>query len=427
MAKVSRPRKPGILVKVLGLAGALGVVALGTAAPVRRLVNFPTRVQTTAGQDLVLPWSRWIPLSVQESGSKPVIISHTQVIRLRTPRVGHYLLRFRLFGRIPWRGVPVDVTKPIYVVPGGESVGVLAHTEGLMVTGFSSVTSLGRHPDPALEAGIERGDVITRVDGRPALSVGFFTSRIAYDGRRHQPLRLWVAGARSDRERQVEPVLSPRTGRWEIGAVVQDHTSGVGTLTFFSPGTHRFAALGHSISDGLTRRPVGLSQGGVMGADIVGLVPATDTEPGQKIGVLAGSSNVSGYTRFNGRFGIVGQLNHLPVWGPTQAMPLAFPDQVRTGPAEMITVVHGQFPESFRIQIIRAAVQNRPTVKGLLFQVTDPRLLRDTGGIIQGMSGSPIIQNGRVVGAVTHVLVNRPSMGFGCYAYWMADQPSYRG
>jgi stage IV sporulation protein B len=103
-------------------------------------------------------------------------------------------------------------------------------------------------------------------------------------------------------------------------------------------------------------------------------------------------------------------------------MPLALPDQVHRGNARVITVIHGQRPESFRIKILRTYPQCQPNTKGLLFEVTDRRLLKQAGGVVQGMSGSPIIQGGRVVGAVTHVLLNRPNLGFGCYAYWMATQ-----
>lgn len=422
---VNRPAKRR-LAKALGAVGAAAAVALGTSVPAQRLLAFPSAVHTTQGHDLLLPWSRWLPISVAGSSAQAGLVDGAEKIDVHAPNAGHFLLRLRLFGRIPWRGVPVEVTKPVYVVPGGESVGVLAHTRGLMVTGLSPVDAGGRVSDPAAEAGIERGDVITEVDGQPAASVKALEQRVARDGSQHRLVRLLVEGSRSNRQRQVAPVWSARTHSWHIGAHVQDRTSGVGTITFFNPGNYRFTALGHSVSDGLTRRPVGLAAGTVTGAEIVGLVPATDNQPGQKVGVLAGPDNISGAAGFNGMFGIVGQLDHPPLWGPHRALPLAYPDQVHDGPAQILTVLHGQMPEIYHIEIVKTAAQYEPQVKGLLFKVTDPRLLKQTGGIIQGMSGSPIIQNGRVVGAVTHVLVNRPTLGFGCYPFWMAQQPAYR-
>lgn len=422
---MKNPRKS--MTKMLGLACATAAVVLGTSVPAQRLMAFPHRVEATQGQEMALPWSRWLPLTISAGRAKPVLIAGARTIDLSTPRAGHYLLRLRLFWWIPWRGVPVDVAKPVYVVPGGESMGILAHTRGLVVTGFSPVYAHGRAVDPAIEAGIERGDVITQVDGEPASSLQILQQRIAQDGSHHRPVCLWVTGSRTNRQRTVVPVWSPYARHWHIGASVQDKTSGVGTLTFFNSATHRYTALGHSITDGVTRRPVALESGRVTGADIVGVVPATASQPGQKVGVLAGPTNVSGTARFNGMLGVVGHLDHTPVWGPQKSMPLAFPDQVRTGPAQIVTVISGQVPEFFNVEILKTATQYEPQVKGLLFKVTDPRLIRHTGGIIQGMSGSPIIQNGRVVGAVTHVLINRPTLGFGCYAYWMAEQASYRG
>lgn len=412
------------LVKVLGVTGAVFVVAVGTSVPVQRLWAWPTTIQTDEGEDIKLPWSRWLPVTV----TGPVIGrgKSPNVVDIRAAAPGTYRVTLSLFGTIPWRGVPVKVGRPIYVVPGGESLGIVAHTRGIMVTGLAGVMVHGRTTEPAAEAGIERGDVITRVDGQRAGSVVMLEQHILADGRAHQPVRVWVAGSRTDRARVITPVWSPTGKGWRIGAVVQDQATGVGTLTFFNPATHRFAALGHSISDGLTRRPVGIQSALVTGAEIVGLVPASDRQPGQKIGVLAGPENVSGTADANGPFGIVGRLDHAPVWGSHQAMPLAYPDQVRVGPAQISTVLYGQKPETFSIQILKTATQYEPEVKGLLFKVTDPRLLKATGGIIQGMSGSPIMQNGRVVGAVTHVLVNRPSLGFGCYAYWMAQQRIYQ-
>lgn len=419
-----RSRKRG-LVKILGFVAACAAIAVGTSVPAQRLLAFPGRLDEVQGQNITVPWSRWLPLTVATDRQKPMIISGAEAIKIQAPKAGHYWLRLRLFGWIPWRGVPVDVMKPQYVIPGGESLGIVAHTRGVMVTGFEPIYIHGRASDPAVEAGIERGDVIMRVDGTPVAHLRILQQRIARDGAQQKAVHLLVQGARTAHERTVMPIWHDHA--WHIGVIVQDKTSGVGTLTFYNAATHQYTALGHSISDGLTRRPVGLSLGRVTGAEIVGIVPATQSQPGQKVGILAGPGNVSGTAGFNGRFGVVGHLDHRPILGPQKALPLALPDQVHPGPAKLVTVLAGQVPESFAIDILKTAQQYSPEVKGIMFKVTDPRLLEHTGGIIQGMSGSPIIQNGRLVGAVTHVLVNRPNLGFGCYAYWMASQKSYRG
>lgn len=414
------------LKKFLGACLAIGIITLGTASPAQKLFAFPQRLRVPQGEDAMISWSRWLPIKVWTGTSRAVMIQDASSLDIQTPVSGHFLLHFRLFGWLPWRGLPVDVTPPINVVPGGESVGVLVHTKGLMVTALASFRVQNRVVDPAQAAGVERGDVISRVDGSAARSLAIFEQHVAADGSKHQPVRLTVIGARSVRERTIMPLWSERARRWQLGMDVQDRTSGVGTVTFYSPSSLRFTALGHSMTDGLTRQPVGVQSGEAMGAEIVGVVPAMENQPGQKVGVLAGRTNVSGSVSYNGQFGIVGQLSHAPIWGPKTALPLALPDQVHTGAASMITVLKGQSPQIYHIQILKTTPQYSPHVKGLLFRVTDPRLLRKAGGIVQGMSGSPIIQDGRVVGAVTHVLLSRPTLGFGCYAYWMQVQPSFR-
>lgn len=411
-------------IRLMGILGAAVVVIMGQSAPARRLVAFPSKLQLPQGQDAIVPWSRWLPMSVA-SGSRRVMIEHASAIDFHSVTQGHYFLQFRLFGWLPFKGVPVDVTKPLYLVPGGESVGILAHTQGLIVTHLSKVYGPGRVQAPAEAAGIEAGDVIRQVDGQTASSISRLQKRVSRDGRLHKPVHLFVQGRRLDRMRSVYPVWSVRTQHWQIGVQVRDHTSGVGTLTFYSPKSYQFTALGHSLTDGLTRRPVNLSGGHALGADIIGVVPATDNQPGQKVGVLAGPDNVSGTLVSNGQFGIVGHLSHRPLWGPSTPIPLALPGQVHTGPAQIITVLRGQRPQMFNVTILKTAAQYQAAVKGLLFQVTDQRLIRATGGVVQGMSGSPIIQDGRIVGAVTHVLINRPTLGFGCYAYWMEQQPAF--
>lgn len=414
------------LQRTLGLFAAAGVVALGTSGPARALFNFPAHLEIPQGQGVVVPWSRMMPVAVSSGNGQSVMVTNAAGLDFETPHQGHYFLRFRLFGWLPWRGVPVDVPKPAYVVPGGESVGVMVRTKGLIVSGFTPIRVKNRLEDPAQAAGLERGDVIMRVNHTEARSVATLEQQVNRDGRRHRPVRLTVVGGRSRRERWVTPIWSEKAHHWQIGLSVQDRSSGVGTLTFYSPRTLAYTALGHSMTDGLTRRPVAIRQGKAMGADIVGVVPATESQPGQKVGVLAGPTNVSGTVVSNGMLGIVGRLDHQPIWGPTKPMPLALPDQVHPGPATIVTVLRGQMPERYHIDILKTAAQYQPDTKGLLFRVTDPRLLTKTGGVVQGMSGSPILQQGRVVGAVTHVLISRPTLGFGCYAYWMERQTDFQ-
>ncbi len=410
--------------KLMGWVSAAVMLGLGFSPPLENMARWPSQIIVPQGAALVLPWSGVLPFQARASHGVVVHTSATgQEIRLIGQKIGPASVRLELFGWLPWRTVPVEVAPPqVNVVPGGESVGIVARTRGLIVTALNPVLIKGHRVDPAADAGIERGDIIVAINHQPVTSDHHLQEAVDQAGAKGVPVELFVKGARTTHERPIKPVWDPKTRRWQLGVLVQDTTSGVGTLTFFYPGSKDYAALGHSLTDGLTRRPVSIAEGHLSGAEIVGVVAGTAIAPGQKVGVLAGGYNIDGSVTYNGRFGILGRLDHRPRWGPTGSMPLALPDQVHRGKARIITVIHGQRPESFRIKILRTYPQWQPNTKGLLFEVTDRRLLKRAGGVVQGMSGSPIIQGGRVVGAVTHVLLNRPNLGFGCYAYWMATQ-----
>lgn len=407
--------------RVMGLVGAALTVAAGLSKPVQKLAALPDAVMVPQGQRITVPWSSWISLSA--APADPVSIAgNAASIHGLSP--GRFIIRTRLLGWLPWRQVPVEVTKPLYEVPGGESMGVLVNTKGLVVTQYAPVLTRGRWTDPAELAGIDKGDIIVQINHRPVYADSALERAVQSAGRKHQDVELGVQGSRSFHIRRVRPIWSNQHFRWQIGVLVQDGASGVGTLTFYNPGTLQYAALGHSITDGLTRAPVEVHSGRVTGADIVGVIAGTANTPGQKIGVLTTGADVQGTVIHNGVFGITGHLNHRPSGKKGVPLPVALPDQVHPGPATIVTVLHGQRTASYAVRILKTYPQWVPHTKGLLFEVDDSRLLHEAGGVIQGMSGSPIIQNGRIVGAVTHVLINRPSLGYGCYAYWMAKQKS---
>ncbi|GMA55830.1 hypothetical protein GCM10025858_03330 [Alicyclobacillus sacchari] len=207
----------------------------------------------------------------------------------------------------------------------------------------------------------------------------------------------------------------------QLGVYVRDKTVGVGTLTFYNPETGAFAALGHMISDVDTGRPI-IGEGLMYPAVITGVQAGKIGEPGEKKGMFVHSSRELGHIAENTPYGIFGKLDvsacHA-TGGLREAIPVALPTQVHPGPAVIYTVLHGQKVEPFQVRIENTSRQRTPSTKSLILRVTDPRLLSAAGGIVQGMSGSPIVQDGKLVGAVTHVFVSDPTRGYGVYAYWM--------
>ncbi len=398
------------------LAGA--TVAMMASLPVRALAELPSQLTVPVGQEVSVAWSRLLPLTVTAAPGLSWTAGSSAAM-VRASRTGTSWLGLRLFGWIPVGHVGVRAVPAVDVVPGGQSIGIVVRTRGVIVTGYAPVPGTRGWLDPAEAAGIEPGDVLLAVDGRAVTGDAALVAAVQRAGRARRPLYVTDRGARRTFVRLVWPAYNPAAHQYQLGVVVRASASGVGTLTFWNPRTLAYRALGHSISDGLTPSPVGVATGRVSPALVVGVVASTPDHPGQKIGVLAGGHTVTGNVTANGLFGLAGRLAAPPAVGSRRAIPVAMADEVHPGPAQMITVVSGARPEAFDIRILATYPQAHPATKGILFQVTDPRLLAKTGGIVQGMSGSPILQGGRLVGAVTHVFINRPDAGYGCYAQWM--------
>ena len=198
---------------------------------------------------------------------------------------------------------------------------------------------------------------------------------------------------------------------------VRNSSAGVGTLTFIDQGIHLFAGLGHSISDGDTGQSIALRSGEIVPCEIVGCTVGAVGAPGELKGRFIGSQ-AAGAIELNGENGVYGSTRTDLFAG--QAMEVAFAQEVVEGPAQILTTTAGQQPRLYDVEIEK--VTDAEAVRNMVVHVTDPALLAETGGIVQGMSGSPILQNGRLAGAVTHVLVNDPTRGYAIFAETMLAQ-----
>lgn len=336
-------------------------------------------------------------------------------------RPGYLSLKLRLLGFIPIKTVVVQVVEPPKVVPGGHSIGVLLKTSGAVVVGFAPIVDGGGKAwYPARDAGLLLGDTITRINGQSINSDDQVALLVDRQGRAGRILRITVRRGGETRTFTVQPVFCRQTGRYRIGLYVRDSAAGVGTLTFYLPREKVFGALGHMVVDGNSGEPVELADGRIVEATVQGIQQGRRGQPGEKIGLFLDGGGLVGSIRRNTRYGIFGVLEHPPANSLYPSpIPVALAHQVHPGPAEMLTVVNGETIERFSITIERVMPYQRDEGKGLLLRVDDPRLLSLTGGIVQGMSGSPIIQDGALVGAVTHVFIQDPSRGYGVLAEWM--------
>ncbi|NPV70882.1 MAG: SpoIVB peptidase [Firmicutes bacterium] len=343
---------------------------------------------------------------------------------------GRANLEFRLFGVIPLKRLLVDVLPSLRLFPGGHSIGVLIHAQGVLVTGLAPVTTAaGKTIYPARDAGVEVGDMVLEVCGEKVRSDAHISALIDEAGRKNAEATLLLR-KKDGREAlvRVTPLICRDSGKYRIGMWVRDSAAGVGTLTFYEPSTGVFGALGHVITDDETDRPIDVRDGRIVKATVTGIEEGRRGQPGEKIGVFLEEKDVIGCIQRNTQFGIIGVLDVIPD-NPLypEPLPIGLGQDVREGPAEIITVVQGQKMERFRVEIQKVIRQSKPDGRGLIVKITDPDLINKAGGIVQGMSGSPIIQDGRLIGAITHVFVNDPTRGYGVFIEWMIMEAGLHG
>ncbi len=287
------------------------------------------------------------------------------------------------------------------LILGGQVVGIQIRTEGVMVAGVAEVETAEGKRSPASEAGFCQGDLILEAAGQKVVSAGELIERVNAQG--GAPVQLKVQRKDKVLNLTVEPALSGE-GRWMLGMWLRDAISGIGTVTFSDPATGLYGALGHSISDCDTGLTLPLNQGSISEAEIVSINKGAAGAPGELNG-CADLGRVLGTVDKNTVHGIYGKSS------AALGTKLVETGEICTGKATIISTISGRQAREYQAEINRVYSDGEGT--HVMLTVTDPELCAQTGGIVQGMSGSPIMQNGRLVGAVTHVFVNDPSRGYG--------------
>lgn len=324
-----------------------------------------------------------------------------------------YSAKVSLFGVVPLKTVQVQQTQRKTVLVSGCTFGIKMFQDGAMVVGFSDIVSANGASNPAAQAGIQLGDLIVEMNGERITC----NDQIAEMLGEAKGAHVAVVYKRDDviMNTSITAVLDKTTGTYRCGMWVRDTSAGIGTMTFADPSTMVFAGLGHSINDADTGKIVPLLSGEIVAVDVMGITRSKVGTPGEIKGRFAGDSAV-GIIRANHAGGVYGLLYEMPSGMP---MEIAMAQEIEIGPARIYTTIDASGPRWYSATIERVALTADNTAKNLLIRVTDKDLLEATGGIVQGMSGSPIVQNGRLVGAVTHVLVNDPTRGYGIFAEQM--------
>ena len=296
------------------------------------------------------------------------------------------------------------------VIPVGKAVGMKLFSRGVLVVGLSQVETEGGVVMPARACGLRTGDIITEINEESVDNIDQVSGLI--QELRGAEMDLQVLREGKMVELSGEAVQCSADGSYKFGAWLRDSMAGIGTVTWYDPETKTFAALGHGISDLDTGLLMPIKSGAIMSATVTGVERGAEGSPGQLHGGFDLKHDL-GTLNVNSACGVFGQVEENP-WGG-QPLPVAGRGEVKVGPAQILANVEGDQVETFEVEIQRIYPQTFRQGRDLMVKVTDQRLLSLTGGIVQGMSGSPIIQDGKLVGAVTHVLVNDPTRGYGIF------------
>ncbi|PWW05641.1 stage IV sporulation protein B [Paenibacillus cellulosilyticus] len=413
-----------------GLVLVFFVCIIGTSTPIQHLAAFPDELRLFSGQpkrlDYGVPVHAKItvdPAMLQVNGSttRSTSVNLNQPLSLQSSKAGMTEMSLKLFGKIPFKTVKVNVVPDLHVIPGGQTIGVKVKAAGIMVVGHHLVKGEdGKKVSPGENADIHLGDLITKVDGVAMNDVHKLASVIEQSGESKRPLQLSIKRSGKMIGRQLMPAFDAEDKSWRLGLYIRDSAAGVGTLTFYAPDQGVYGALGHVITDMDTQQPIEVGEGQILQSNVRSINKSQNGEPGEKRAEFVKQSKILGNIKRNTPFGIFGGMTDQPDHGyDNRRVPVAFAEEVKEGPAEIWTVIDGQKVERFHIEIVHVTKQSVPATKGMVIRITDKRLLERTGGIVQGMSGSPILQNGKLVGAVTHVFVNDPTSGYGCFIEWM--------
>ncbi|MGN0172470.1 MAG: SpoIVB peptidase [Acutalibacteraceae bacterium] len=321
-----------------------------------------------------------------------------------------YDAQVRLFGIFPVKTVEVTVQKEREVAVCGMPFGIKMFTQGVLVVGLADVDARTGAQSPARNSGIRVGDTILSIDGEEVHSTEQVASLIEESASR--PLTLRVQRQQVEFDVQLTPLASVSEKCLKAGMWIRDSSAGIGTVTFYDMKSGVFAGLGHPVSDVDTGETMPISTGEIVPATIFGVVKGEVGSPGElKGGFTEGSWGV---LTVNGETGLYGVLTEQPDAYAT--LPVAYKQEIVEGEAELITTINGNQPLSYRIEIEQVNYQDGAPTRNMIIRITDETLLSVTGGIVQGMSGSPIVQNGKLVGAVTHVLVGDPTGGYAIFA-----------
>ncbi|HBC30164.1 MAG TPA: SpoIVB peptidase [Clostridiales bacterium] len=317
------------------------------------------------------------------------------------------------------KGDQVVDTDGKYIMPGGQTIGVELTTEGVLVVGLADIVNADNISiSPAKNAGIQIGDKILEIDSQ---KLGRYEIIDYTESKGLKQYNFKVEREGKIYNFTITPVQRYDSDEIKFGFWARDDIAGIGTVTFVDPETGLYSAIGHGISDSVTGNLIDIESGTISKANITSIKLGKKGEPGEIIGYILKEEESLGTVLNNTNFGIYGEINKDSIgYFSSDLMEIGKKEEIQLGPAYIIACVNNEI-KKYSIEISKIFYQNKPDEKSFVIRITDKELLEMTNGIIQGMSGSPVIQNNKIVGAVTHVFMNDPTKGYGIYIEWVFE------
>lgn len=308
-----------------------------------------------------------------------------------------------------------------YIIPGGQTIGVELKTEGVLVVGLADIISTDKASiSPAKIAGMQIGDKILKIDSHDIAGIDDILHYTMDNGIKNYNFTV-------EREGKIlnfnfSPAQIYESDEIKFGFWARENIAGIGTVTFVDPETGKFSAIGHGISDSDTGNLIDIEKGSISRANITNIKLGKKGEPGEIIGYILKNEDSLGNVENNTNFGIYGNINKDSMgYFSNNLIEVGKKEEIRIGPAQIYSCVNNEI-QKYDVEITKIFYQNKPDEKSFVIKIVDNDLLELTNGIIQGMSGCPVIQNNKIVGAVTHVFMNDPTKGYGIYIEWIFDQ-----
>jgi stage IV sporulation protein B len=409
--------------KIIGVILLVSLMSLGFVKEVKEYVKIPNNLTVFESQTVSVQSS--IPVNASRDTEEAFTVqknSDGKTLDVHGKKAGEGAVVFDLAG-FPVKKIGINVLPDFKVVPGGQSIGVKLNTLGVLVVGHHQINTSEGKKSPGELAGVQIGDIITKINGTKIEQMSDVTPFIQDAGKTGEPLNLVLTREDKEMKAKLVPLKDENDHSYRIGLYIRDSAAGIGTMTFYDPKSKKYGALGHVISDMDTKKPIVVEDGQIVRSTVTSIERGSNGNPGEKLARFSADSEIIGNITRNSPFGIFGQLKENISNGILdKAMPIALSNEVKKGPAKILTVVDNDKVEEFDVEVVSTVPQKFPATKGMVIKITDEQLLEKTGGIVQGMSGSPIIQNGKVIGAVTHVFVNDPTSGYGVHIEWMLNE-----